>query len=226
MKSPIHISVKSEIIPISLVIIAVALGGYFYYRFPERIASHWNFQGHIDGYSSKTGGAFGIPLLLAGMYLMFLILPFIDPKKDRYAEFATVYLTFRTMMMAVLLVLYVCMGLFNLGYPVQVGIVSPILIGMMMVILGNFLGKVKPNWWMGIRTPWTLSSDTVWNKTHRVGGYAFIIFGILIMISPWLGPSLGMAAFIAGILIVSVGTMMYSFFLYQREESDKNTKNK
>lgn len=217
MPSPIKPTWKTEIVPAALVAACAALSVYFYARFPVRVASHWNFSGQVDGYSGRAVGAFAVPASLAAMYLLLLGLPHLDPKRERYAEFARVYHIFKAVIMAFLAAIYVASGLFNLGYPVKIGILVPFLIGAMFILLGNYMGKIKNNWFMGIRTPWTLSSENVWNKTHRFGGRAFIFFGLLLMVSPWLPEAAAMVAFISGLLLVTVGTMAYSYLLYSRE---------
>jgi uncharacterized membrane protein len=221
MKSPIKYSLKSELLSIILVILSFALGIYFYPLFPAKIASHWNFQGQIDGYSDNVFGAFGLPAIIFGLYVMFLILPLIDPKKDRYPEFATTYHIFKTLIIGVMFLLFVFTGLFNIGIQLPIGIIVPLLIGSLMMVIGNFMGKIKPNWLMGIRTPWTLSSDVVWNKTHRMGGVMFIIFGLIIAISPFLGKTLGEMAFVIGTALIVCGTFVYSLLIYNQEKSGK-----
>ena len=125
----------------------------------------------------------------------------------------------------VMTLVFLASGLFNLGYNVQIQYVIPTLIGILMIILGNYMGKLKPNWFVGIKTPWTLSSENIWNKTHRMGGYAFILFGILIILTPFLPKTLGFLAFGLGILLVTVGTFGYSYWLYRKENNNNNNNN-
>ncbi|MEK7167698.1 MAG: SdpI family protein, partial [Patescibacteria group bacterium] len=87
------------------------------------------------------------------------------------------------------------------------------------IVLGNYLGKIKPNWFMGIRTPWTLSSEVVWNKTHRMGGRLFIILGLTLMIVPWLPALWGMILLFSGIILLVLGTFIYSYIAYRQEKS-------
>ena len=194
------------------------MGGYFYINFPSRVASHWNFAGQVDGYAGRVEGAFALPMLLLAMYLLFLVLPVVDPKRERYVEFDNYYKLFRAAIMAVLLVVYTAMGLFNLGYPIKIGTVVSGSIGILFVVLGSFMGKIKSNWFMGIRTPWTLSSEKVWNKTHQMGGWLFVIYGLMIIATPYLPQNWGMYLFVAGAVILVMGTMVYSYWLYSQEK--------
>jgi uncharacterized membrane protein len=171
-----------------------------------------------DRYSGKFTGAFAIPMMLAGMYLLFLILPIFDPKRDRYQSFEKVYHFFKAAIILLLLGVYIASGLYNLGYNVKISLVIPLLIGILMILIGNYMGKIKNNWFVGIKTPWTLSSENIWNKTHRMGGYMFILFGLIIIVSPFLPAKWGIVAFITGVILVVFGTMVYSYLIYRKEQ--------
>jgi len=214
--------IKKEFIPIIILILSIVSSFYFYSKFPDTVATHWNFRGEVDGYSGKFVGAFMIPIIIIVSYLGMLVLPKFDPKKDRYEDFDNVYYGFRIVFTIVMFAIYIITSLYNLGYNININVWIPTLIGSMIILLGNYMGKIKNNYFFGIKTPWTLSSENIWNKTHRFGGYAFIIFGILIIISPFLSEKLGMIAFFSGILLVTVGTFAYSYILYRKE----NRKNK
>jgi uncharacterized membrane protein len=217
MPYPIKLSVKSEILPILAVIASVILGFYFYAHFPQTVVTHWNWAGQPNGYSGKFTGAFAIPLLLLGMYVLFLVFPMLDPKKERYADFAKVYHFFKAAIILILSGVYAASGFYNLGFNIKISLVVPLMVGILMIVMGNYMGKIKKNWFVGIRTPWTLSSENVWNQTHRVGGWMFMAFGLLIIISPLLPKVLGLAAFILGIILVVFGTFVYSYLLYRKE---------
>lgn len=212
---------KKELPSIVLVLASWALGWYFFNHFPATVVSHWNFAGVPDGWSKGTTNALAIPGVLTGMYLLFLFLPMVDPKKERYEEFGKTYNIFKTLLLFVMLLVYLSSGLFNLGYNIPIQYVVPTLIGLLMMVLGNYMGKIKPNWFMGIRTPWTMSSENVWVKTHRMGGYAFILFGLLIIITPFLPKMLGLFAFALGVAIAVFGTFGYSYWVYRQESNSK-----
>ena len=130
MSNPVPTNFKKEIAPLAIILACFAASFYFNAHWPDLVASHWNFKGEVDAYSSKTFNAFFFPGLLAAMYLLFTVLPYFDPKRERYAEFSGVYLIFRTMIIAVMAVVYFTMGIFNLGYDINVGaIVAGLLVG-------------------------------------------------------------------------------------------------
>lgn len=220
MAYPIKISWKTEILPILMLAAGVGLAGYFYNHFPEMVASHWNFRGEIDSYANKTQGAWAIPVILIALYGMFWGLPLIDPKRERYADFARAYLIMRDMILGLLLFVYTIAGLSNLGFPVKVGNITAFAVGLLMIVLGNYMGKLKKNWFVGIKTPWTLSSDNVWNRTHRAGGWFFVVFGIIIILVPYLPETIGMIMFTGGAIMVTAGSMGYSYWVYRQEQKD------
>jgi uncharacterized membrane protein len=224
MKIPIKTSALVETASVIILIIAFALSFYFYTHFPDKVVTHWNFRGEPNGYMGPFGGAFVLPIIMFVIYLGFIFLPALDPKKERYADFSRPYNIFRISILAMLLVIYMVAGLFNLGYAVPINIIVPFLVGVLMIVIGNLLGKVKNNWFVGIRNPWTLSSENVWNKTHRVGGFLFVIFGFIIMVVPILSPTPGLILFFIGIITIVLGTSVYSYILYRKEQNELKNK--
>lgn len=221
MPNPTKPSLKTEIFPVIILVITLIASFYFYANFPDRVPTHWNIAGEVDGWSSRWLGAFLIPTIITGMYFLFLGLPYLDPKKDRYAEFAKVYHIFKTAIILLMALIYFITGLNALGYKVSVEFWIPLLIGILFIIMGSYMPKIKPNWFMGIRTPWTLSSEEVWNKTHRLGGKIFIIGGLLMTAMYFLPISWRLPLFIFIIVLILVGTMGYSYVLYRSEQKKK-----
>ena len=217
MTYPIKISWKTEIVPLALVAASLVLAWYFYARFPQTVVTHWNIQGQPNGYMGRLGGAFAIPGMLVLMYLLFLGLPWLDPKSERYAEFGKVYQILKIGILAVLLTVYAAAGFYNLGYPVSISTITPWLVGLLLIVIGNYMGKLKRNWFVGVRTPWTLSSENVWNKTNRFGGFAMVLFGSAIIITPYLPKAWSLAVFIGGAALVTVGSLLYSYLAYRAE---------
>lgn len=211
-------SLKSEILPLLTIVFAWALGFYFYAHFPDRVVTHWNFAGEPNGYSGKAMGAFLIPGLLTGMYVLFLALPFLDPKRNRYEAFAGVYQIFKTAIIAALFAVFLVTGLNNLGAPVNINTTVPIIVGILFIVLGNFMGKVKQNWFVGVRLPWTLSSENVWNKTNRFGGWSMMAMGIIFLFTPLFPKSIAMFLFLGAVVLMTVGTTVYSYWLYRKEQ--------
>ncbi len=218
MKNPIKPNLKSEIISIVLILIAIILSFYFYSRFPLEVPMHWNIAGEVDGYGSRGVAAFLIPVVILAMYLLFLFLPAVDPKKDRYEEFRKTYHVFKSLIIFFMFVLYVSTSLSAIGYYINIGMVAPVMIGALFIAIGNYMSKIKTNWFLGIRTPWTLSSEEVWNKTHRFGGRAFIFGGFLIASISFIPLKFKLLTLIAALTIMILGTIIYSYLVYSKEE--------
>jgi uncharacterized membrane protein len=224
MSNPIKPTWGSEIIPLMLILIATVAGAYFYFNLPAQVAIHWNFAGQPDAYGSGQVQAVVFPLIIVGMYLLFLLLPHLDPKKERYEQFRRTYYIFKNLILAMMAIIFFTAGLSNLGYNLPIGVIVPALIGLLFIIIGNYLGKIKMNWFVGIRTPWTLSSEEVWNKTHRFGGKMFILAGFLLTVEPILPMSWRLEVFIVSIAVIILGTVGYSCVVYLREKKNTNLK--
>ena len=216
--NPIKPTIKTEFFSLLLIAISIAASFYFYAHFPERVVTHWNFAGEPNGWSGRAFAAFFFPALFIGMYVLFLVLPRLDPQKARYEEFAKIYNIFRNFILAALVAIYFIASGNNLGAKIDIGLLIPMIIGALFLVLGNYFGKIKRNWFVGIRTPWTLSSEEVWNKVHRFGGKVFMFCGIIMFLTGFAPVSWRLPLFIADIIILLFGTMVYSYIVYWKEK--------
>ncbi|MDD5071308.1 MAG: SdpI family protein [Patescibacteria group bacterium] len=222
MPNPIKPTIKTEILPL-LILLATAISSfYFYAHFPERVPTHWNFAGEVDSWGPRSS-AFIIPAVMAGMYLLFMFLPFIDPKKERYGQFRKVYHIFKGIIIVFMAILYFATSLNGLGHNLPIGVIVPVGVGLLFIVIGIYMKEIKSNWFVGIRTPWTLSSEEVWDKTHRFGGKAFMLAGLLITLDSFLPISWRLPVFIAAMVILLFGTIGYSYFAYSKEKKSRNT---
>ncbi len=221
MSSPIKPSFKSEWFSLGLIIIAFVAGFYFYQHFPAKVPTHWNIRGEVNGYSSPLIAAFMIPAMALGMYLLFLVLPYLDPKRDQYESFIGIYHKFKDLIVAFLLLLYFLTGLNGIGYKINISFYAPIMVGAMFIILGILLEHVKMNWFLGIRTPWTMSSDTVWAKTHKLSSRVLIISGLLMAATSFVAWEFKIALFILAIVLIVFALPIYSYILYAKEQKAK-----
>ncbi len=202
-----------------LFIISIAIGAYAYAILPSQIVTHWNAQGKPNGYLSKELGVFIMPLVLGLILALCFVIPKIDPFKANLEGFKVQYERFFIVVAAVLLLVQIQSILWNLGTMIDFSITMPILLGLLFIYLGFFLEKSKRNWFMGIRTPWTMSSDVVWDKTHKAGAVIFKVAGLISILGaiPWVG-------FWPAIVFILVGTVflfVYSYFVYRDEEKGK-----
>ncbi|MEI7620000.1 MAG: SdpI family protein [Candidatus Falkowbacteria bacterium] len=216
MKMPFKLSIKTELVPLVFITATVATVLCFYNNLPEKVASHWNFAGQVDGWSSNTFHGIFFPLLIISLYALLLILPMVDPHKENYQKFLGTYHIFKGLIIATLFTVYLSATIFNLGYNINVGVIVATTIGIFMMIMGFYLRDIKENWFIGIKTPWTLSSTEVWEKTHKFGSWLFMFFGLVIIATPHLPAALAIPLFIIGILGVTLGTFLYSYIIFKK----------
>ena len=206
--------IRFAIIAVLIITFAVTLA--IYPSAPDRIASHWNAAGQVNGYMSKFWGLFLIPFIMTGFVALLAVLPSIDPHKKNYEKFRDYYDGFILLFALFLLAIQVQIILWSFGYQIGPNLTFPILIGILFIYLGFLLDHAEQNWFVGIRTPWTLSSKTVWKKTHELGGKLFKIAGVI----SCLGIFAGVYALwfvLVPALAVAVITVVYSYFEYQKE---------
>jgi uncharacterized membrane protein len=202
-----------------LMIAAATVAGILLWnQLPDPMASHWNINDQVDGYISRFWGVLMLPLVSVGTFVLFLVIPSIDPLKANISEFRGVFNLFIVLVIGFLIYLYGLTLAWNLGYTGfrMSGAMLPA-IGLLFICIGFMMRQAKRNFFIGIRTPWTLSSDTVWNETHRIGAVLFMISGTLAFIGSFFG---GMAAFwimLVPLLSSTIFLLIYSYVLYRRE---------
>lgn len=173
---------KTNLIILFIIAVAFALAFYFYPQMPDQIASHWNTQGNVDNYIPKFWGLFLMPLISLGIFLFFLLIPKIDPLKKNIEKFRKYFDWFIVLIIAFLFYIYLLSLFWNLGYEFDIGIMMIPAIAVLFCFIGIMLKQAKRNWFIGIRTPWTLSNSIVWGKTHKLGGKLFKISAIISLI--------------------------------------------
>jgi uncharacterized membrane protein len=201
---------------IAVLIVTFSLTIAIYPLAPDRIVSHWNATGEADGSLSKFWGLFLIPFIMTGFVALLAVLPRIDPHKKNYEKFRDYYNGFILLFTLFLLAIQVQIILWSIGYQINPNLTFPILIGILFIYLGFLLDHAEQNWFVGIRTPWTLSSKTVWKKTHELGGKLFKIAGFI----SCLGIFAGVYALwfvLVPALAVAVITVAYSYYEFQKE---------
>ena len=202
--------------------LAVVVSIWAYPQLPPTLATHWNVGGTADGFSSRATAVLIMPLVIIGLTGLFNVLPKLDPRGANYAKFIDTYWLIANAVILFILIGHGMIIATGLGYPVKVDRFMPIGIGLLFIVLGNYLTRVEPNWFIGIRTPWTLSSDTVWRKTHRTGGWLMVVGGFVLAASVFLPQGAFLPLLIAAILIVAVIPVVQSYILWKREQHDRS----
>jgi uncharacterized membrane protein len=188
-----------------------------YGMLPERIPIHWDIRGEVDGWAPR-GAAFLGPVLSIGLWLILLVLPRLDPKRENYERFEDTYWLVATSILAFLAVVHVATLGVALGWPVDMPRVILASIGVLLIAMGNYMPRVRPNWWMGIRTPWTLENERVWRDTHRLGGKTFVGAGLLALVASFLPPERAFYVFMPGVALAALVPFVYSYVVWRREQ--------
>ncbi|MBI2826102.1 MAG: SdpI family protein [Planctomycetia bacterium] len=208
---------RSEVAQLILIATMFAATAILWPVAPNRMPVHWNLAGQPDRYGRKFEGLLVAPLTALGLYLMFLVLPRIDPLRSAYAAFARPYAILRVATIALIAVVHAIILLVAFGYKVDVGLVVPLAVGILLCIIGNFMGKFRPNWFVGVRTPWTLSSRASWNKTHRLAGRMFIATGIALGIFAFVQSAWMLCVVLAMVALMVVVLPVYSYVVWRHD---------
>ena len=207
---------KSEIVCAALILISFIAGIYLYSQMPDRMASHWNISGDVDGYMSKFWGVFLVPLIAFGLFLLFLIIPHIDPKKHNIEQFRVYYDRFFIVIIVFILYIYLLTLLWNLNVRFNLIQLMTPAFAVLFYYSGVVISHAKMNWFVGIRTPWTLSSEKVWNQTHALGGKLFKITGIIALLGI-IFVNYALFFILVPLIVVGIYTVVYSYFAYREE---------
>ncbi|MED4533713.1 SdpI family protein [Metabacillus fastidiosus] len=194
-------------------LLPIVLALVLYNKLPNQIAIHWNAAGTPDNFAPKAVAVWGLPVLMAGIHLFFYLMIQNDPKKDNVSS---VLKQLGKWIIPIMSVILVPVTLFKaIGYNIPIQILAPVMVGVIIIVCGNYLPKCKQNYTVGIKLSWTLNSKENWNKTHHMAGYLWVVGGICIVIGSflnmnWIPILLIVIAVIAGV------PFMYSYSLYKK----------
>jgi len=205
------------ILCVAVVVVGLALSP----QFPEQMAVHWNEKGEADGYGSRFMGIWFLPLITIGLSLLLVGIPQIDPLKKNIEKFRSEYNLFILLFVVFFVYLQVITLLFNLGWQFNLLALLTPAFGGFFYYIGVMMGKAKRNFFIGIRTPWTLSHDDVWNETHRVGALGFKISGVLTLLGV-IFPEAAIWFMMVPLLLVAFGAVVYSYFVYRKLHPENN----
>jgi uncharacterized membrane protein len=191
------------------ILLPVFAGIVLWNQLPEQIPTHWNMQGEIDGYSSKSFSVFGLPLILLAIHWFTVCVTLADPKKQNHSE-KILHLVF-WIIPSLSIILSAVTYSTAMGKGVRMELIVSVLLGLLFVAIGNYLPKCKQNYTIGIKLPWTLHSEENWNRTHRLAGWLWVIGGLLIISAGFF--NLVWLTLSAPLLMALVPTA-YSYILY------------
>lgn len=209
---------KTRLLALLIVLAAFGLSFYFFDQVPEQMASHWSFEGKVDGYMPKTIALYIVPGIMLALGVIFFIIPKIDPMKKNIEQFKKYYDGFVILFFLFMLLVHLQIILWNTGIEINPVTTFPIGIGILFFYIGILLENSKTNWFIGIRTPWTMSSESVWRKTHKLGARLFKASGIISIIGA-LFPSISLFFVLVPALLSSAYTIYYSYAEYKKEKN-------
>lgn len=210
---------KLDWLALSAIALALLGSALLYPRLPEPMPIHWNAAGQPDDYGSRFVGAFLLPLVAAGIYLLFEVLPAIDPRKENYAKFSDTYHFLRRAFVLFMVLLHgLTLYAILLGDSLLSSWLVTAAVGFLFILIGNYMPRVRSNWFVGFRTPWTLSDDRIWRRTHRVGGQVFVVSGLAMMVAAVLPAGWQLVVLLGAILAMVAVPTAYSYWLFRQME--------
>lgn len=209
-------NLKKEWYIIIIILASLAFGIYVYPQLPDKIPTHWNIHGEVDGWSGKAFGVYFFPLLNLILYPLMILLPRIDPRRQNYLHFSKPYKIIRIVLHIFLAAIYIVTLLVALGYPLRVDFIVRFSVSLLFLIIGNYMGKFKHNYFVGIKTPWTLANEEVWVKTHRFGAPLWVAAGLLGMALSFFQQPWSSYLTFASILVITIVPIIYSYLLYRK----------
>ena len=202
---------KTLLIASIVMLLPVLVGVILWDQLPEQMPSHWDAAGEIDGWTSKPLAVFGLPALMLAIYWVCVIGTSADPKKDNHSGKVVQLILWIVPILSV--VMHTATYAAALGKAVRMEMIMPIILGLIFTIIGNYLPKCRQNYTIGIKIPWTLNSEENWNKTHRFAGRLWVVCGLGIMVTGFLG---GFWYAMTLTLLMVLAPVLYSYLLHRR----------
>lgn len=215
-------TIKKEWYIIILLIVPFGASAYLWNDLPDMVPTHFNIYGEADDWGPKWVNAIMFPAIGLATYLSLIFLPFIDPKKrieSRQKPIAAIRMLLSLFMVG----LYAFMMAKSMGSELEVRIYVHVAIGFLILILGNYMPSLKQNYFIGVKTPWTLESEMVWKKTHRITAKLWTVGGLILVLIPFLISNQNIYWSICGVLlsILILYPIMYSYVIFQQLDVSK-----
>lgn len=209
---------KSELVILMIVLISIAVSIYFYPKMPKMMASHWNYRGEVDGYMSKFWALFLPPLVLFVLWLLYVFIPKLDPLKNNIENFRKYFDRFIVYLFVFFLIVQFFMVLWQVGIFINPNFLFSFGMAVLFYFISVLMDNSKRNWFIGLRTPWTLSSDMVWEKTHKLGAKLVKISSAIALLGiPF--KHLAVIFVLLPIIVSFIYLTIYSYLEYKRENN-------
>ena len=208
---------KTESLPLLLVAATWVLAAIYWPTLPDPMPTHWGIGGKPDAFMPKPWGVMIGPATATVLYLVLTALPYLDPRSAHWEAILKYYPVLKNAILALLA--FITYLSFAAARSPNLELRSDhlvVAIGLLFVVMGNYLPKVRSNFFLGVRTPWTLSNDQVWDKTQRIAGRLMVVAGLVIVGSAWLPPAWRFGVTMASVAIFAIVPLVYSWVLYRR----------
>lgn len=186
-------------------------------RMPSEVPLHWNLRGEPDRWGSPAELIFVMPAVGLALALLFIVLPRLDPKRENYAMHGDAYWLTGNAVLILFACIHGAVMTSSAGYPVNVPRVLAVATGLCLAVIGNVLTRARQNWFFGIRTPWTLTSERAWRETHRLGGRLMVLGGLGIALIGLLAPRWLFPGILLGAIVPGVVSVVHSYLVWKRE---------
>jgi len=194
-----------------IILLPIGAGLLLWRQLPEQMPIHWNAAGEIDGWSSKPFAVFGLPLIMLALQWLCLLGTAADPKKANHSDKILQLVIWIIPILSI--VLHTLTYAAALGHSVRMEMILPVMVGLILTIVGNYLPKCKQNYTIGIKIPWTLNNEENWNRTHRFAGWLWTVCGLVLMLSGFVG---GAWLFLPGFLLMVLAPVTYCYLLQRK----------
>ncbi|HNV94163.1 MAG: hypothetical protein APG08_01231 [Candidatus Methanofastidiosum methylothiophilum] len=211
---------RTRVISAGIILLSFFIGIVSYSYLPDMMPMHWNAQGEIDGYMGKLWGLFMLPIISLGLFALFLVIPKLDPRRSNLESFKEYYQGIILMIVGFLFYIYILTILAAIGYKFNMVQAMSLSFAVLFYYMGIVLKKTKSNFFVGIRTPWTLSDEKVWEKTHDLGGKLFKVSGIIAFFGV-LFKEVAIFLMIIPTIVASIFIYIYSYLEYAKIHKGK-----
>jgi len=209
-------TMRTNVLSLLFIAILIAVAAYLYPSLPEQIPTHWNIQGEVDDYTPKPWGVIVLPLAAILIFVIMKLIPVVSPKGFRTDQFRDVVNIFTVTLVGFMSGIGLLVLLAATGRNVQMNEMVYAAVGLLFIVLGNYMSKVRKNFFIGIRTPWTLASDEVWSRTHRLGGWIFVLIGFFMFLNAFI--PFPVEWVVGAIVLLALIPVVYSFVIYRNLE--------
>ncbi|SEO65689.1 Uncharacterized membrane protein [Amphibacillus marinus] len=206
---------KKQLLPLTLFTLIIMMWVVAYPQLPDQVPMQWGIDGTVNWTAPKLIGLLSQVGLYLFMYLTLEFAPRVDPTKSSTQQNLKAYQVIKVATLLLLFIVNLFIVLKGMGLALDIEIIVPIIVGLLFIIIGNYTQSVKQNYFMGIRTPWTLASQTVWRKTHRLGSRLFIMTGMIFILLPLFADQILLPLILTTIFLLALVPTIYSYYLYR-----------